>query len=306
MIIDICLTTDDNYAKYCGTVITSALENRADGDELVFHILHGGLKADNIQKLSVLGNVKFYELDDNLFSPFLKKSKIGWTVPSLYRLKMASILDLDKVLYLDCDTIVTSSLKSYFEQDLDGYSLGVVPDVNYEAYMDSINVPKDKGYFYFNAGSLLMNLKQFRQANIEEQLFKCLEEIWQHTPFSDQDVLNKVLHTSVKKLDKRYNYLPTFVDLEMPKTFDVNEEISVIHYAGQKPWEIAFRSNIRNEFWKYYKKSGFVSEKEYAKEYGKFKLWNLPIVQLGYLLKLYPFVLFQKAKRPLLKAILTD
>lgn len=303
MEIDICIATDNNYSKYCGTVMASVMENKAEDDEPVFHILHSGLKAENIEKLSKLGHVEFHLINDELFKPFLRKSKIGWTTPTLYRLKLASILDLDKVIYLDCDTIVTSSLKNYFEQDIEGYCLGVVPDVNYEAYMEPINIPQNGEYFYFNAGSILMNLKQFRQENIEEKLFDCLEKIWKDAVFADQDVLNAILYKNVKKLDKRYNYIPTFVDLENKNPSYISEETTVIHYAGQKPWELSFRSNIRGEFWKYYKLSGFVSEKQFNKEYKRFKIWNSTIVQLGYLLKLYPFGLFRKSKIPLFKQV---
>jgi len=304
MNIDVCIACDDNYAKYCATVMASIIENKAETDMPVFHILHGGLSADNLENLSRLGSVNFYKVDDKIFSQFLRKSKIGWTTPTLYRLKLASILDLDKVIYLDCDVIVTSSLKGYFEQDIDGYSLGVVPDVNYEAYMEGANIPKDQGYIYFNAGSLLMNLKKFRQDGIEEKLFDCLAEKWQDFVFSDQDALNSVLHKNVKKLEKRYNYLPTFVDLENSKNINAHRDITVIHYAGQKPWELAFRSSIRDVFWQYYKNCGCITEKQFRTEYNRYKMWNFTVTQFLYLLKLYPFGLFRASKRGLFKTVL--
>ena len=304
MKIDICITCDDNYVKYCATVMASILENKATDDEPVFHILYGELSADNIQKLSNFPNVILYKVDDSFFSPYLKNAKLSWPVAALYRLKIASILNLDKVIYLDCDVIVTSSLKSYFEQDIEGYYMGAVPDVNYQAYMERLNIPQENGFFYFNAGSLLINLKQFREDNIEEKLFECMADIWENSTFLDQDVLNVCLYKNVKKLDKRYNYIPTIIDITMRKMFDVKEEVSVIHYAGYKPWELAFRANIRDEFWKYYKNSGCVSEKRFKKEYNTYKMWNQPLFQFCYLLKLYPLGLFVKGKRDLYKKVL--
>lgn len=302
MRIDVCIACDDNYAKYCATVMVSIMENKAEDDMPVFHILHGGLSAENLENLSKLGDVKLYKLEDELFSQYLRNSKIGWTTPTLYRLKLASILDLDKVIYLDCDVVVTSSLKSYFEQDIEGFSLGVVQDVNYEAYMEGAGIPKDQGYFYFNAGSLLMNLKQFRQDRIEEKLFECLAEKWQDFVFSDQDVLNSVLHKNVKKLEKRYNYIPTSIDLGTSSGIDVHKDITVIHYAGQKPWELALRSGIRDVFWSYYKNCGCVSKKEFATEYNRYKTWNFKIAQVLYLMKMYPLGMFRKSKIGLFKA----
>lgn len=301
MKIDICTTIDDNYTKYCATVMVSILENKAQDDEPVFHIVHGGLKPENIEKLSKLGDVKFYKVDDSLFTPYLRKAKLSWPAATLYRLKLTSILDLDKVIYLDCDIIVTSSLKSYFEQDVEGFALAAVPDVGYLPYMKRLNIPEE--YFYFNAGSILMNLKQFRKEGIEEKLFDCLSEIWQEAEFGDQDVLNKTLYKNVKQLDKRYNYIPLLVDMYKTDGFDISKEISVIHFAGMKPWEKAMKGYLREEFWKYYKKSGFVSDAQFEKEYKSFKLWSTKFFQIIYLLKIYP-IGFLTRKKALFKEVL--
>src|SRR5574344_146107 len=267
MKIDICIATDDNYVKYCATVMQSVLENKAEDDEPVFHIIQGGLLPENLEILSKKGNVCFHKVDDDLFKPYKRKAKLSWPTPTLYRLKLASILDIDKVIYLDCDVIVTSSLKEYFSQDIEGSYLGCVPDVGYEKYMDNLGLSKENGLFYFNAGSILMNLKKFREDNIEEKLFDFLIEKWKDLTFGDQDVLNSVLYKNVKKIDRKFNYIPFGHSIKAPsEDFDIKRDISVIHYAGRKPWEIFYRNYFRREFWQYYKNSGAVSSKEFEKE----------------------------------------
>ena len=39
MRMDICLSSDDNYAKYMGTTIASILYNSKEDEELYFHLI---------------------------------------------------------------------------------------------------------------------------------------------------------------------------------------------------------------------------------------------------------------------------
>lgn len=56
--IDICFSADDNYAKYMGTAITSILKNSLEDEEIVFHLLDGGISEENKNKLLSLKKYK--------------------------------------------------------------------------------------------------------------------------------------------------------------------------------------------------------------------------------------------------------
>ena len=56
--INICLSCDDNYAKYAGVVITSVLTNALPEDKLNFYILDGGISVENKDKILSLKNIK--------------------------------------------------------------------------------------------------------------------------------------------------------------------------------------------------------------------------------------------------------
>lgn len=298
MKIDVCITTDDHYVKYCATVMVSILENKADDDEPVFHIVHGGLKPENLEKLSKLGQVNLYKVDDSIFTPFSKKTQMVWPVTTLYRLKLASILDLDKVLYLDCDLIVNASLKPLFQEDIEGFAMAAVPDNGFARSMRRLNLSEENPeHFYCNAGVTLMNLKKFREDKIEEQLFDCLAKIWQEAIFGDQDVLNSVLYKNTKKLDRRYNYIPMMDAVNLPQDFDVSKEITIIHYAGMKPWETTLRCLLRDEFWKYYEKCTCITPEQFKKEYNHYKRWSTQLFQFFYLVKMYPFGIFNHRRK---------
>ncbi|MEI0529958.1 glycosyltransferase [Brachyspira pilosicoli] len=51
MRMDICLSADDNYAKYMGTTIASILSNSKEDEEIYFHLLDGGITEENKNKL---------------------------------------------------------------------------------------------------------------------------------------------------------------------------------------------------------------------------------------------------------------
>ena len=52
MVINICISPDDNYSKYAAATIASVLINAYDKDELFFYILDGDLSNDNKIKLN--------------------------------------------------------------------------------------------------------------------------------------------------------------------------------------------------------------------------------------------------------------
>ena len=58
MRMDICLSADDNYAKYMGTTIVSILSNSKEDEEIYFHLLDGGITEENKNKLLSLKNIK--------------------------------------------------------------------------------------------------------------------------------------------------------------------------------------------------------------------------------------------------------
>ena len=45
--INVCLASDNNYAKYLGVTLASILVNAKAEDELCFYILDGGIEEDN-------------------------------------------------------------------------------------------------------------------------------------------------------------------------------------------------------------------------------------------------------------------
>ena len=149
--LHICLSTDDNYAKYAATVILSILKNKHDNEEHVFHILYSSLCDENINKLKSVGNVVFHLIDNSIFEPYFNSGVCkNITIPTLYRLKLPSLLpDVQRILYLDCDLVVLNSLSElYFTEFAQNEYLAAVPDLGFNLHMDRMGF-ENKGHNFY-------------------------------------------------------------------------------------------------------------------------------------------------------------
>ncbi len=292
-VMDVCLSTDDNYAKFAQCVIISILENKAPDDELVFHILHAGLNDNSIKALSRY-NVVFHSVNSADFAPYFNNGGPckHITLPTLYRLALPSILpDTKRVLYLDCDLIVLKSLGALYNTELsDNQYAACVPDCGCEYHMQRLNIEDDGENFYFNAGVCLMDLDKIRRDNIEEKSFNYLRENYEKLMFSDQDVLNVVLKGHLKRLDERYNFIsPNFY-------FSNEKDVTIAHFAGIKPWKTGFYNKYRELFWYYFSKTDEGKTLKWKVQKSKTLFMHKQLCQIFWYIKMYPLFM-SKGKR---------
>ena len=160
--------------------------------------------------------------------------------------------ELDKILYLDSDLIVTADIADIYNQDLDGCSIGVCIDpiaqieiekhkasklrprisgfneykTSYDYLNRHLNLKDDEIKTYFNAGVLLLDLKKAGE-KLEKNLPNLLRKRFL---MPDQDMLNIIFKNDKKILDKRFNVF----DTKSPKFISENSEFPVIiHYNGR-------------------------------------------------------------------------
>lgn len=147
---------------------------------------------------------------------------------SLIRCYFTEILPLDKILWLDVDTIVLGSLEELWNTDITNvFIAGVldVPAMKMHAQKSNIIFTK-----YINTGVLLMNLKKMREHHIFDKLIKLL--CGPRLEYPDQDALNLVCRPFIKVIDPKYNFgtiVPTF-----PHAI---EEPVIRHYTYLKLWD---------------------------------------------------------------------
>jgi len=235
--INICLSSDNNYSKYAGVVIASILLSSKSND-LHFFVLDGGISNENKEKILSLKKIRdchidFVYIDENLFKIYKDIGTHSYiSLSACYRLKIASLLpNIDKIIYLDCDVIVNSDISKLYNVDIDDYYAAGVVDT---AMKSSGWIPYlDVGNKYFNSGVLLFNLKKIRQDNIEIEFEKYTKENINSIRVGDQQIINMVLQGKIKEVDSIWNVQSSnFINRS-----DYTNNPKIVHYIGrQKPW----------------------------------------------------------------------
>lgn len=274
--MDIVCCLDDNFVMPCGVLLLSICENNK-AEDISFHIITEGLKDDNRIKLEAIAKqydrkICFYNINTSLLEKALDSPGLqnpDWTFSVYYRLLLGSVLpeNIDKVLYLDCDTIVCGSLNELWSTDIANYAIGAVPDCSGDDIRFYNRLNYDFSLGYFNAGVLLINLLYWRRNNIESQLLEYMNSKVAILEYNDQDVLNYVLREQKKELSIKYNLMgrffwqTRFLYVRRKYWEDISFAIKnpvIIHYTDKsKPWYKESAIVMKDLWLKYYKLSAW-------------------------------------------------
>lgn len=250
--INICFSSDNNYAQHLAVTLASVLAN--NDDSLHVYVLDGGISDENKQKILALKKdydfeIEFIQIDKSMFDKCPAGKKNHVTLATYYRLLLAEICShVDKILYLDVDLVIRSSLKELFEIDMTGKYFAGVSDCE-----EHINAPRLGLEKYCNAGVILLNLQKWREDNITEKFFRWMEENSERIVLHDQDVINCVLQSGMLKIDDVWNVQVSKYDSS--KDFvKMLPDAKIIHYIGKhKPWHSNNKQLAKDEYFKYLK-----------------------------------------------------
>ncbi len=273
MDIKICFASDDNYAVHMAVTIASILKNAGHGDNLLFYVLDGGISDRSKDKISRLKKIKdfFIEyIDCGAFNSHGFQLLLPHFSQTVYlRLRMADLLpNIDKIIYLDSDMVVCSSLKELFEEDTGEYFISAAEDIGYFWAHNAFGRKEEK--FYANSGVMVINLKLWREHSIGEKLYKFAGTTKEKLHFGDQDVINSVLKDKIKPLNLKWNVQTSFFEFYNVLNHPLKREIikakknpKIIHYiTWKKPWNSYVPK--RKLYFYYLNIAGFVSDLTFA------------------------------------------
>ena len=178
--IPIFFSTDDNYIPYLDVAVASLIANASRDYQYRIIVLNTGLCAENIAKVKrneragfVIDFVDISQRIERIKAHF--KNVYHFSVVTYYRLFIASLFpQYDKIMYLDCDLVVHGDIAKLYHTDLGDNILGAAPEqfvqntAEFRDYAEiALGLDPDG---YVNAGVLLINLKAFRENDIEGQL----------------------------------------------------------------------------------------------------------------------------------------
>lgn len=147
---------------------------------------------------------------------------------AMVRCFLTKIINESKIIYLDVDTIVDSSLSELWNYNMGGCYIAAREEEN----------------GYFNSGVMLMNLSTIKASRLDDKLIKLLKNC--RFVFPDQDAMNIIFKNKVAYLPHKFNAIGRDYQVK-------NTEIAIRHYAGiPKPWK-DYATEWDKEFWnKYY------------------------------------------------------
>ena len=260
--IPIFFSTDDNYVPFLDVAIRSLKQNASKDYSYKIIVLNTGLKEESISKVKLLEDESFkidfanisYAIED------LKKllpNQYHFGLATWYRLFIQNLFpEYHKILYLDCDIVVTGDISKLYNVDLEGNMLaGVVEQFilrtkefsDYTKYAVGVDAEN-----YINAGILVIDLDEFRKQRIEEKFTYLINKYNFDVIDPDQGYINFLCQGKIKYLPVEFNRTPLeCIECENP---------TVIHYAlYKKPWQ--YDDVFLGEyFWQYANQSPFLSD----------------------------------------------
>lgn len=243
----IILIADQAYTEQLTVTMKSIMYHNKSVD---FYIINHGIMPDWFRKIRRIvkmlgGNVYSIPFDMGEISSQLETSSSNSLMP-YSKYFIADLVDRERVLYLDSDTVVNGQLKPLLSTDLEGFPVAAVKDIDGS----------------FNTGVLLIDTVKWRELNIST---KCLElhANWENNQFDTessknvQRVLNQIFKDNWLELDKRFNVqvgddIIAFYS-NWQEHFQLDDSPLIIHYTTyRKPWNSLTSYRYREKWWEFY------------------------------------------------------
>ena len=257
-IVNIVFSSDDNYAQLMGVAICSIFENKKNNYSIYIYVLDGGISQKNINRLNKLEKkytfkINYIKIDTSFFKNFYTREV--YSQAAYYRIMIPRLLPyIKKILYLDCDIIVLNDIYELYNTDISNYLFAAVEDL----YLDKmrhkeLNIPiKEK---YFNSGVLLINIDKCKEINAPETILNFVNDYPEKLEYADQDAFNATMWGNFLCLDKKYNFLSLLSESSNLNEFIKINDIKIIHYVGEKPWNYFYKNIFNIKYFYYLKKT---------------------------------------------------
>lgn len=239
-----------NYTELFLNCIRS-IEKNGGAEAYDAYILHSDLGQEEQAQLQAgtgaAVRCHFVTVDPAMFDGFPETRRYPRQI--YYRLAAPRLLpqQLDRVLYLDVDTVIINPLTPLYQMPFDGAYYMACSHTNH--LLDKINQARlgmEEEVPYVNTGVLLMNLEALRGVLDMDRIRTYANEYKHALILPDQDILTALYGDRVKLLDSMvYNLSDRILALHNadPKTdwvdLDwVRRNSVIIHYFGKnKPWK---------------------------------------------------------------------
>ncbi len=258
--LEVACATEGDYVPHSAAMLHSLLVNTA-GLPVRIHYLHGPdfrpaderPLAEMVESLG--GSISFLSVPDELCAGLPTKGFTGKA--TWYRIFAPQLFpDLDRVLFLDADLIVTDSLQPLWETEMPDHYVAAVTNVLPRHYEKLLVAAGFEIPSYFNAGVLLMNLEMMRRDGCEQSMRDYGVKHAADLVLRDQDALNAVLGERRLALAPRWNCMNSFFVYPWTAELFAAEDLAsakadpaIRHFEGpgqNKPWHYLCEHDSRH------------------------------------------------------------
>lgn len=278
--LNIVIATDENYLPYATICIKSLFDTNKDFNDIKVHLLGNKLSQLSIEKFATVFkefNYKYYIYSISDIERHLQVQVPKTIAITAYaRLFISSILPnyINKVLYVDCDTVFNGSIFQFYNTNLGNNLVGGVLDtfMNTKA-KNLIGIPSNEPYL--NSGVLLIPLKKWREENLEALFLDFLLKHGGNVYHHDQGIINaickgkKMIFPPIYNASSFYFSHPYRVLVRRNTPFYSYKEVKeakknpiIIHYTCgylNRPWIRNCKHPFANLFYKYKQQTIFAS-----------------------------------------------
>lgn len=210
--MNVMYAADDNFAEIMGISIMSLLESNRDVDDITFYIVEDGIGTENMKKLTSMieqyqRKVIFIQKPDIRGILGVELKTLRWSDSTYSRLFLKELFaenaDVEKLLYLDCDTLIVDSLQELWNIDISDYPGAACLECMSNMHKHIIGAKKTDNYV--NTGMIFLNVKRWLEENIQDVCGDFIRKYKGKTEYVDQGVINGTVSTRFKLISPKYN-----------------------------------------------------------------------------------------------------
>lgn len=251
--IHLLVALDQRYLPQLKVLLTSIRLN-SPKQRVALYLLHNRFPCAALRQIDAWCRAVGYDfspiqVEDSLF----EHAPVSEQYPRemYYRLLAPRILpdSMERVLYLDPDTLVINPLQTLWERNLDGHLFAAAAHTGKTELVHNVNrIRLGTDCDYFNSGVMLMDLNRCRAEIQTEELFRFVREHAGELVLPDQDVLNALYGNRILLLeDVLFNYdardYSSYL-LQSSGLYNVKwvmEHTVILHFCGRaKPWKAGY------------------------------------------------------------------
>ena len=257
--MNILLTINKKYVKLVNILLNSIQLSNKD-TKFDVYILHRELDIEDkniIESGLDLNkfNIKMIKIDEEEVKNFPQYQK-RYPKEIYFRLFATKYLpeNIDKILYLDSDTLVINKLDELYNMGFEGnFYIATTHVKKILRKINEVRLRIDDDVPYINTGVLLINLKELRKIDVQKEVCEFVENNSKKLMLPDQDIITALYGNKIKIVDAlRYNLgdrdlnLYNLNHIKDPIGLKwVKENTVIIHYYGRnKPWNKNYRGKL--------------------------------------------------------------